>query len=334
MTWHPLETKIAFCTRVAELGNHAAACREFEIHRSTGHRWRIAVEEHNDQPIQPITRSRRNDPVLIYALKDTVWLSPDDGCATYAKKLKERGFDASPTTIQKILSELGLSTIAERLDAAEKRFVETGEALPNRTWRSLKKSGRMIQAANFKASYPGEVVAMTNYRWSREKTGFTHLLLVVDLYSLTIRARLWDGIDVTSCIVAFQDMTEFVRRRLFMKNPMRQVKDGKPFAQIGGLQFRTIWVSPDVINKSRPANAKFTAADDLMAYVLRLIKRGLVPLLRSSQQDIESTGCSAALDRWKWDFNVGHVYSGFPCFGLTPMQKIREFERSENFKPR
>lgn len=320
MAWHSETEKQRFIARVVDLGNHAAACREFGIHPSTGHRWRNAPLSADRPAKKGRMRSRTSDPALHQAIKNLIWLNPRFSCAGYAESLRGSGFHVSPTTIQKLMNSWGLRSIEDRLDAVEERKIDTGERLPVSTSRALKASGRMTEAANFKAEYPGQVIAFRRIRWSRKECCFPYLLLAVDVYSMLIRCRLWDGISLGAEIALFQAITEFFRRRWFIKNPDRVIHDGKRFAEIAAHQFRVICVEPD--SKERP-----TALDNLVAHVEGVMRSQLFPLLKESEGQVSMLGDLEPLNRWEWEFNIGHRFSGFPNFGLSPMERVLAYGR-------
>lgn len=320
MVWHLEEAKQQFIRRVEELGNHAAACREFGIHPSTGHRWRNAVLATEPELTKRApSRARISDSALHKAIKQQVWLNPADSCLGYSKALSGLGMSVSSTTIQKLLNEWGLRRLEDRLDAVEERKLDTGESLPLSTREALKKAGRMLEAANFDVTYPGQVIAISRIQWAKKSDRFPYLLLAVDVYSMTIRCKLWDGETMGAEILLFQAITEFLRRRLFLKNPSRKIRSGKTFAEIGGHQFRLIVVAPEGKSGS-------TAADSLVTHVAGVMRTELFPLLKKSTEQISSGGYLEGLSRWEWDFNVEYRFSGFPNFGLSPMQRVLAYE--------
>lgn len=320
MVWHLEEAKQQFIQRVEELGNHAAACREFGIHPSTGHRWRNAGMANEPKPAKRApSRARISDSALHRAIRDQVWLNPAHSCIDYSKSLSGLGFCVSSTTIQKLLNKWGLRLIEDRLDDVEERVLGTGESLPLSTRNALKKAGRMLEAANFDVTYPGQVIAISRIQWAKKSDRFPYLLLAVDVYSMTIRCKLWDGETMGAEIQLFQSMTEFFRRRLFLKNPSRKICSGKTFAEIGGHQFRLIVVAPEGKSGS-------TAADSLVTHVEGVMRTELFPLLKKSTEQISSGGYLEGLNRWEWDFNVEYRFSGFPNFGLPPMQRVLAYE--------
>lgn len=321
MAWHSETEKQRFIARVAELGNHAAACREFCIHPSTGHRWRNAPLPAERQAKRARARSRSSDPALHQVIKDLIWLNPRVSCAGYAESLRDSGFHVSPTTIQKLMNGWGLRSIDDRLDAVEERWVDTGEALPLSTLRALKTSGRMTDAANFNTEYPGQVIALRRIRWSRKECRYPYLLLAVDVYSMLIRCKLWDGESVGVEVALFQGITEFFRRRLFLKNPDRVIHDGKRFSEISAHQFRIVSVEPE--SKQWP-----TALDSLVDHVEGVMRSQLFPILVENERQIAKLGYLAPLTRWEWDFNIGHRFSGFPNFGLSPMESVMDYEKA------
>lgn len=321
MAWHSDTEKQRFIARLVALGNHAAACREFGIHPSTGHRWRNAPLSADRPAKKGRMRSRTSDPALHQAIKNLIWLNPRFSCAGYAESLRDSGFHVSPTTIQKLMNSWGLRSIEDRLDAVEERKIDTGEPLPVSTSRALKASSRMTEAANFKAEYPGQVIAFRRIRWSRKECCFPYLLLAVDVYSMLIRCKLWDGESVGVEVALFQGITEFFRRRLFLKYPDRVIHDGKRFAEISAHQFRIVGVKPE--STEWP-----TALDSLVAHVEGVMRSQLFPILNENEGQISTLGYLAPLNRWEWDFNISHRFSGFPNFGLSPMERFLDFERA------
>ena len=320
MVWHLEEAKQQFIRRVEELGNHAAACREFGIHPSTGHRWRNAVPVSEPELTKRApSRARISDSALHKVIKQQVWLNPANSCIGYSKTLSGLGFCVSSTTIQKLLNEWGLRRLEDRLDAVEERKLDTGESLPFSTREALKKAGRMLEAANFAVTYPGQVIAMSRVQWAKKSDLFPYLLLAVDVYSMTVRCKLWDGETMGAEIQLFQSITEFFRRRLFLKNPDREIRSGEAFSKIGGQQFRLVVVAPE-------AKSRSSAAGSLVSHIEGAMRVELFPLLKKSTERISSHGYLDVLSRWAWDFNVGYRFSGFPNFGLTPMQRVVTYE--------
>lgn len=323
MTWATEEEKRRFIRRVEELGNHAKACREFGIHPATGHRWRNAgvANDHADVVNIGRGRARISDEALHQAIKDEIWRFPTLSASGYGALLRQKGFVVSPATIQKLLNKWGLGRISDRLDAVEERKIATGEHLPISSLNALRDQGRMVEAANFRAEYPGQVIAISRFRWARKDALFPYLLLAVDVYSMTVRSMLGDGKTFGAEIRVFQSITEFFRRRLFSRHPERRISDGKTFAEIGGYQFRVVVVEP------KPKKMG-SAADNLVAYVQNVIRADLLPLLKNIGGQPEEGQARGVLQRWEWDFNVGNRFSGFPNFGATPMERVIDYERA------
>jgi hypothetical protein len=223
----------------------------------------------------------------------------------------------SSRTIQRRLNKLDFGLKEQRIRAVEEWSIRDGEAMASSAKQELRNAGRPIDSNNFRPQYPGNILAFVAHKWLRRRTEFSYVVVAIDLYSQTVRTTLWDGSDFETPIHTYLAITEFIRRRCFLKDPM-VVTDRGPFSKIGGIQFIphfTNFLFGDPIKGTR-------AIDGAANYVLTLMRKEVFPVLRkfANSDDIESV--RKLLREWEWNYNVGHVNFGFPNFGLTPWQII------------
>lgn len=184
--------------------------------------------------------------------------------------------------------------------------------------QELRKAGRPIDGTNFRASYPGNILAFGSYKWLRRRTEYSHVIVAIDLYSLTVRAELWDGLNFETPIHTYLAITEFIRRKCFLKDPMTVTARGA-FSKIGGIQFIPHFTNTGSKTES---TEHFRAIDSTVNYVLGLMRKEVIPTLRTFANTDNGESIKKTLRDWECKYNLSHVNPGFPNFGLTPWQVI------------
>lgn len=326
MVWHTQEEKLQFLQLEREIRNLSVAARQFGISRATANRWRSEANAKGrdfyeaEPPIGPAS------PATDQALIDLVWHHPTWNCHRYAEAITAMGMPRSARTIQRQLNGLGLGHKKERIFSVEVRSENDQVRPPASAWKELLDAGRPIDAMNFRRRYPGNILAFFSYRWLRRVTEYSYVIVAVDLYSQMVQTKIWDGSNIEAPIRTYLDITEYIRRRCFLKNPMAEV-DGKPFANIGGIQFIPHFTNAPSGKRKTDEAPHFKAIDGTVRYVFSLMRSDLFPLLRKLAEANDIDLIRKGLGKWQWDYNLGHVNRGFPNFGNTPYQAIAQVSR-------
>lgn len=322
MAWRNEDEKKEFLQLVSGGVSVKTACVQFRIHETTGHRWIKASQSVANKRTRIPRRERINDEVIA-AIRRKVWEDPGASARHITTALSESGMPISETSVQKWLNANGLGSVSDRLQFVEREALGTGKRPTPAAWRRLREGGSTIEVSNFRVAWPGDVIAVTSFQWSRKILPDSHLTFALDLYSGTVRAALWEGKYGSEPIQVFNSVVQFLGQMRVSKS--RQVlNDDTPCSDKVWHFNRLIWVDSSIYPSRKKERLRETAADNAVQYVQKLLEKDLL----SSKKFLDCSSHkerSLALINWESNYNLFHENPHYPNYGTPPFFRVRGF---------
>ena len=310
-----------------KLGNVAEACRQFGIDQTSFYKMRKRFRTHGIEGLKhlaPIHRShpQTTPPETVQRILDLALQHPSCGCDRIEEILALDGVRLSAITVQKILKNHGLGGVHDRWQELEKRQAEASIELTGEQMAFVQKQNPCFRERHNESSTPGELLFAQAFRVPHALKGHTRpwMYAVVDTFGSYAFAFLRKTKSSGSAEELLDENVLPFYRELDL--PIGAALSGNPPEFWGRLPFsHDATTGTDHLPQIRANGFMDRFRATVMGEFFRVSTRDRLHSSFEAQR--------AALDTWLVHYNTERPHLGYPNYGRTPVEVIRQFLTGE-----